>query len=493
MYQMAVVAASEIYWDGECIGRNGEVGRSAAEEQSGRSAQLFIVPRRLSTHGEHCIALRVSNFSTVSGCIETPLQLGYHTQLHRQLNREGGILLFLAGVFLIAGLFHSALLFGYGEKRPYAIFSALAISCAIYIFIQSLVRYFQIDLRWYYHFATLNDIPWASMMILLPLFYVFEFDFPQKVRVSMAIGGITMGVVIASRLATIKLLPLSVLVFSAQLTQIHVYLTILFSFIVALWAMRNGKAGSRAGIIGLAFFLAGIISSFYFNVLYGWAAGFAFLILFLIISLTNHMAHRRRLQHGAELRAARLQLQLLKKYIQPHFLLNSLNSIVAWLDEEPKTAAQLVTALAKELRLLLDFSEMPTIPIAEEIRLCRLHCEVMSLRHEKEYDFDIDGGGENFHIPPFILHTLVENGITHGFKGKETGRFLFRIENREGMWHISLYNDGVRVAAQQSYPEGTGIRYVKSRLEENFPGRWDMSYGPVEDGWKVDINLKKEQ
>ena len=62
------------------------------------------------------------------------------------------------------------------------------------------------------------------------------------------------------------------------------------------------------------------------------------------------MAEQNRRRQESELRSARLELELLKKHIQPHFLLNSLNSVIAWLEEEPSTAVRLVNALAEELR-----------------------------------------------------------------------------------------------------------------------------------------------
>jgi len=39
--------------------------------------------------------------------------------------------------------------------------------------------------------------------------------------------------------------------------------------------------------------------------------------------------------------------------------------------------------------------------------------------------------------------------------------------------------------------EGTGIKYVKTRLQEAFPNAWEMSYGPIENKWEVKITVKK--
>ena len=39
-------------------------------------------------------------------------------------------------------------------------------------------------------------------------------------------------------------------------------------------------------------------------------------------------------------------------------------------------------------------------------------------------------------------------------------------------------------------PEGTGLRYIKARLEESFPGRWTLSGGPVPEGWRTEIEWR---
>jgi hypothetical protein len=43
--------------------------------------------------------------------------------------------------------------------------------------------------------------------------------------------------------------------------------------------------------------------------------------------------------------------------------------------------------------------------------------------------------------------------------------------------------------ATSDRPDGTGLRYVKARLEESFPGRWTFAAAPVADGWRVRIVL----
>jgi LytS/YehU family sensor histidine kinase len=202
------------------------------------------------------------------------------------------------------------------------------------------------------------------------------------------------------------------------------------------------------------------------------------------------MAQRDRDYHQAQLHAARLELDLLKKHIQPHFLLNSLNSIIAWLEEDPSTAATLVQALAEELRLLLKSTTEKSVPLSEEVSLCRAHLRVMGLRYGKDYELRQEGGMDSLTVPPLVIHTLVENGLTHGYRDRDRGTFVLRAEKTAEGTRLVLLNDGAVGEGDEGRKVGTGLRYVQSRLEELYPSRWALASGPVEGGWQVTIDVR---
>lgn len=490
LYQVAIVSANEIYWDGQLIARNGMPARNIGAEKTGKSGKIFIIPGTLVSPGKHVIAMRVSNFHTSSGIIDTPLQIGYFKSLSKYLFRTQAISAFLAGIFILTALFHFAILLGHGNKWPYALFSTFCLSCAIYIFIRGLIRYFQIDLLHYYTLATLNDIPWFFMMALLPIFFLFEFSSPFKTRLTVFIGTITLLLILLPRMMTYGIIPIQWLNVFDRANQIHIYFTILVSISVSSWALYNRKVGSLSALIGLLLFLVGVIYSNRASVENGWAIGFAMLNIFLTISLSNQMAHRNRLHQESELRNARLEIELLKKHIQPHFLLNSLNSIVAWLEEDPPTASKLVNAFADELRMLLGFSKKKIISLSDEINLCKTHLKVMSLRQEKKYSITVKGLKGTEKLPPLIIHTLVENGLTHGYKEKEKGSFVLTCEHQAKGLRITLFNDSTGDTNERPKEDGTGIQYVKTRLEEAFPSSWRLISEPTEGGWQVIIDIK---
>lgn len=490
LYQIAVVSANEIYWDGNLIARSGQPGFDKKSERTGLSGQIFPVPVSLTTPGKHVIALRVSNFHGISGVIEAPLQLGYFSKINEHLFRVQGLSIFLAGIFFLTALFHFAILLGHGNKWPYALFSAFCLSCAVHIFIRGLLRYFQIDLVHYYTLAAINDIPWLLMLVLLPIFFLFEFSSPYKKRLTTIIIISGLVVVIFPRFATFGIVPISWLNTFESANRINVYFTIIVSIAVASWAVYHRKIGSLGACIGLLAFLAGVFFSSRVNVENGWAVGFAVMNIFLTISLSRQMAYSNRIHHEAELRNVRLEMELLKKHIQPHFLLNSLNSIIAWLEEDPPIASKLINSLADEFRMLLAFSGKKLILLSDEIKLCKAHLNVMSLRQDKKFTMAVEGvnGGEM--LPPLVIHTLVENGLTHGYAERDNGIFKLSCTRLKKGLKLVLFNDSATEQKQIPSAEGTGMKYVKTRLEEAFPSSWKITHGQVDGGWEVVIEYE---
>ena len=192
-----------------------------------------------------------------------------------------------------------------------------------------------------------------------------------------------------------------------------------------------------------------------------------------------------------QIRSMRLELELLKANIHPHFMLNSINAAIMWIREDPGTAEKLLHALSRELKQLLKIVGEKVIPIGEEIRICRMHLEVMSLRHDKSFTLRLEGIEDEEKIPPMVFHTLVENGLTHGYAGKDAGVFILSRNEDEGKINFTLYNDGT-AGNKNTESSGLGLKYVRARLEEAYGRKWRLDSHSVEGGWVVTIAIQKE-
>lgn len=482
------LSTQEYYWDGRRIGRPAAPGSSPYEERIGGMA-LAAIPDDLAGPGAHVLAIRMIGYHPIHLPFSKHVTLGETTALELGASHEMMILFFLAGIMVFGAVYRFLNYRAAGYGRNTILFSVFVLSCAANIVFQYLGTLVDLDGGQRLAVQIGLSVAWYFMISLVPDYFIFAETFPYRwLLPALLLGGVVfavpMGFAHTGHAPAEWIAP----IFVAN----HVYLgfALAASTWVIGWAVWRRQTGSGLALMGILSMVAGGLASWAFSNAWPWAAGVAAHVIFLAQAQSRRMAELMARHRETDLRSARLEIELLKKNIQPHFLLNSLNSIIAWLEEEPKTAARLVNALADELGMLLRISSQKTIPLEEEINLCRVHLQVMGLRQDKTYSLECAGlaGGER--VPPMVLHTLVENGLTHGYVGRMQGSFRLLREDIEGGLRLTLFNDGTPREKKAKKGEGTGLRYVRSRLEEAFPGRWSLESRPVEDGWEVAMDIK---
>ena len=114
------------------------------------------------------------------------------------------------------------------------------------------------------------------------------------------------------------------------------------------------------------------------------------------------------------------ELKALQNQINPHFLYNTLDSIL-WLIENRKNneAAEMVVALARLFRIGIS-NDSEVIPVRDEIEHVRNYLLIQNIRYADSFDykFDIDPAALDVKTMKLVLQPLVENCIYHGLKNK---------------------------------------------------------------------------
>lgn len=492
LYIPALLTSYEIFWDGKKVGTSGKVSDNPKEEINGKSGQIITLTPDQCAPGRHTIAIRVSNFNNLSGAIPTPISIGATSRVIHLLFQKLGTSLFLGGIFAITALFHLFIVGGRKNRYSHILFSLFALSCGGHILVSSLLGYGEISLGLYYPLAFAGDFFWFGMIAFLPIFLLSHFTAHVRHLTGGIILAVSLLVVLLPRLALYDIVPIRFLSILNDLNLFYAYLSVLVSIGVVIGSTVRKRKGSKTILVGMLIFLTGLIITTLFGITNGWSIGFAFLNIFITIAISRQFSEERKQYYKSELKASRLELELLKKHIQPHFLLNSLNSIVAWIEEEPEIAAKLVNALSQELRLLMAFAGERTINLSQEIKICKVHLEVMSMRQEKQFVFNLEGIKEGIQIPPFIIHTLIENGISHGFRRQEEGIFTLTTERQGNDIVISLHNNGDNKSRPVSESKGTGTRYIRSRLQELYGTKYSFSSKSTSDGWLSTIRFSGE-
>lgn len=201
--------------------------------------------------------------------------------------------------------------------------------------------------------------------------------------------------------------------------------------------------------------------------------------------------------YHTNIHSKRMELELYKKSIQPHFLMNSLAAIRYWVSESPEKSELILDSLVGELRIILKVASKQLIPIEDEINLCKYHLDVMKMRMEKEYKFKTMGIDYTELIPPLIFHTLIENAFTH--EDSPNAKLSFGIfkknyqidEKLFSTYCFIVYNHcNTKESNSSKSGSGTGLEYVRLRLEESYSGKWSLTHGKSKKGYRVLIQIQ---
>jgi len=471
----------EFYWDGRLIGQAGRVGASRAGEVAGPLDNLMLIPDSLLGPGPHVVAIRAStyhyNFPAARFRL-TPI-LGNYAERLRYEARQAIVPIAGSVSALLAAIVCAALYWGVERRRVLLICGLLALTVAL--------MFTLIGWRWLHN----DPYPWLYPRYLLMLGTMAAIGL---LAVWLLVEQFNLG---GARWWLLgALVPLIVIDRQSVYLQVQVILLgrlmMAYALLPATWAAWQRRPGAIFAVGALLFGMACIrqdpdvraVVSPTFFLFFG-------VVLALILGALGWQirADRRRAQ-AAQLAATRLELELLKKNIQPHFLLNTLTVLAEVVEQDPPRAAKLIDDLADEFRTVARISAEKLIPLAQEIELCRTHLRVMSARTARDWQLEVtDGNGCGF-VPPALFLTLIENGFAHQRVSEQTPatfRLTVDASARETLRCVLLAPGEAKPSARP--PGGTGLRYVKARLEEGFPGRWKFANGPVDGGWQTVIEI----
>ncbi|MEO9513274.1 MAG: histidine kinase [Flavobacteriaceae bacterium] len=472
---LEVYGEYEVFWDGVLIGKNGNPGQETELPPEGKLWRTFSIPEQLTEAGEHTLAIRSSlyYFPDHSGIWKLTLDQ-YDTLLNDQLLESTYMHLF-AGAFLIAAIYFLFLFLS--DKKEYAtlIFS---ISCLLF-FALILAEFSKayIPIHYNMHVVRLRIISLLMLCISfsVPLYFSMQFPYPKRGWCLTVFAGLLLFFFFSRY---VHPLTPNNMIFSMWV----------FSFVIVTLGAYKKMKGARLVLLTLLISLPiGWVTTFNKSLF----ASFSLILLGMFYLLSLRIKEQRLAYENSLVQSTRLRLELLKKNIQPHFLMNTLTSLIDWIEETPKKGVLFIEALAKEFDLFNQIENQTLIPITQEIVLCRTHIEIMEYRKEIRYSLEEKGIDPEQKIPPGILHTLLENGITHSLPLEDnTIKFKLLFESNSDYKCYTFLTFAKAVGQQtDTTKEGTGLKYIKARLSESYQDQWELSSEPVSHGWKNTIKI----
>ena len=199
----------------------------------------------------------------------------------------------------------------------------------------------------------------------------------------------------------------------------------------------------------------------------------------------------------------KFELEALQAQINPHFLYNTLDSIIWMAESKDNKVVQMTEALAKLFRIALNKGN-EFITLENEIEHVRNYLIIQSMRYRNKFDYEItvDEAVKKCCTIKLIIQPIVENSIYHGIKWKKTkGNIKIKACKNDGKVWIEVIDDGAGmspevcrtilqadVKREDITGSGVGVRNVSARIKLYFGEAYGLQFESWEGkGTKVTI------
>ncbi len=212
-------------------------------------------------------------------------------------------------------------------------------------------------------------------------------------------------------------------------------------------------------------------------------------------SVRNYELWKTTSLEKEQLQRENLQSQLagLKNQVNPHFLFNSLNTLVHLIPENPDSAVKFVQKLSKVYRYILEMRDTATTPLSTELEFLNAYVFLLKERFGDNLHIDIhddvckdvitEGVCEK-HIIPLSLQILFENAIKHNVISTQRPLTIsVSIENNE---HLIIRNNLQR---KNQVQEGTGVGLQNIRNRYQLVSQKDVDIIVTKESFIVSLPL----
>jgi two-component system LytT family sensor kinase len=237
---------------------------------------------------------------------------------------------------------------------------------------------------------------------------------------------------------------------------------------------------SRAGFVASAsnWFLSGLPATT--------LAYFAILVLAYAVTNAARLRERETQLRDAQLSALRMQLQ-------PHFLFNSLNAIMALVrDRETTQAVRALSLLSDVLRSAVNAGDAHTTTLAEELEFVSRYLDIERVRFGDRLRVTMDVPQDllDTRVPTFVLQPFVENALKHGVLRERGGNEIaIRARDGTGALTLTVRDDGLGLSGEPT--TGVGIDNARARLDHLYGAEASLAVRNASPGVEVEIRIPR--
>lgn len=263
-------------------------------------------------------------------------------------------------------------------------------------------------------------------------------------------------------------------------------------YLLSLLALVVIKTGLIFAIINLAQLDLGDHNMFDIRTIAGSCVNMVFMIaLALLVRIALYWARDQRKSTELQLQEHKMEVELLKAQINPHFFFNTLNNIYSLVYKKSDDAPAAVMKLSEIMRYIIYDSKSQMVQMEKEVEQLHNYIELERLRSRDPGFIEIvTKGNMSAHVvPPMIFLSFAENAFKHGKRKVKKPGIKFSIIVEGGKIKFIVTNFILNEPHNNHIGEGIGMQNTRRRLELLYPNCHKLSIKKDDEKYEVRLEL----
>jgi len=188
------------------------------------------------------------------------------------------------------------------------------------------------------------------------------------------------------------------------------------------------------------------------------------------------------------------ELSVLKAQINPHFLLNTFNSLYSLSLKNSPEIPEIILKYSDMMKYILTKVSSDRVELNEELDFIKNYISIQKIRFSDKCNitFNVEGKTEGELIAPMVLFPFVENSFKHGIGTSNSDSFInIRLIMEKNKMKLVVENsipDNLIKSEEDSLK--TGLINVKKRLEYIYDSNYDLIISDTQDTYKVKLAIE---
>ncbi len=163
----------------------------------------------------------------------------------------------------------------------------------------------------------------------------------------------------------------------------------------------------------------------------------------------------------------KLELELIRLHLDPHFLFNTINNIDIMITKQPEQASAYLNRLSGIMRFMLYGTKTGKMALSKELEHINQYIALQRLRtgHPENINVNCLGDPSHWHVEPMLLMPFIENAFKHYSRG-ERGFIRITIDITAARARLRVYQF---MLPGNNTIGGVGKEPIAKRLAHAYP------------------------